>query len=187
MFVLRISVVSFELQPPSSYERGRLIVRVTILWLDRSQFGIVIVTILWLRTSRSQFGIVRVTILWLHRSQFGIVTVTILWLRRSQFGINPSEMGFIFNLYTTLALAFIYHKNRYVIRSRERSPYSDWLRAGRLRGRSSSPGKVKNFLFSASFRPALGSTQPPLQWEKRPGSWSWSLTYTSTPPYAFMA
>jgi hypothetical protein len=27
-----------------------------------------------------------------------------------------------------------------------RSRYSDWLRAGRQRGRSSSPGKVKNFL-----------------------------------------
>jgi hypothetical protein len=28
----------------------------------------------------------------------------------------------------------------------KRSRYSDWLRAGRLRGRSSSPGSVKNFL-----------------------------------------
>jgi hypothetical protein len=27
-----------------------------------------------------------------------------------------------------------------------RSRYSDWLGAGRLRGRSSSPGRVKNFL-----------------------------------------
>jgi hypothetical protein len=39
-----------------------------------------------------------------------------------------------------------------------RSRYSDWLRAGRLRGRSSSPGRVKNFLFSTSSRPALGPT-----------------------------
>jgi hypothetical protein len=31
------------------------------------------------------------------------------------------------------------------------------------RGRSSSPGMVKNFLFSTSSRPALGSTQPPIQ------------------------
>jgi hypothetical protein len=31
-------------------------------------------------------------------------------------------------------------------------------------GRSSSPGKVKNFLFSKSSRSALGSTQPPIQW-----------------------
>jgi hypothetical protein len=43
------------------------------------------------------------------------------------------------------------------------SRYSDWLRAGRLRVRSSSPGRVKNFLFSTSSRPALGSTQPPIQ------------------------
>jgi hypothetical protein len=40
--------------------------------------------------------------------------------------------------------------------------YSDWLRAGRLRSRSSSPGRVKNFLFSTSSRPALESTQPPI-------------------------
>jgi hypothetical protein len=45
------------------------------------------------------------------------------------------------------------------------SRYSDWLPAGRpRRGRSSSPGRVKNFLFSKSSRPALGSTQPPIQW-----------------------
>jgi hypothetical protein len=31
------------------------------------------------------------------------------------------------------------------------------------RGRSSSPGRFKNFLFSMSSRPALGSTQPPIQ------------------------
>jgi hypothetical protein len=51
------------------------------------------------------------------------------------------------------------------------------VRAGRPRGRSSSPGRVKNFLFSKSSRPNLGSTQPPIQWVpgalspgvKRPG------------------
>jgi hypothetical protein len=41
---------------------------------------------------------------------------------------------------------------------------SDGLRAGRQRGRGSSPGKVKNFNFSLSSRPALGYTQPPVQW-----------------------
>jgi hypothetical protein len=46
---------------------------------------------------------------------------------------------------------------------RQRSRYSDWLRAGRMRGRSSNPCKVKNFLFSASSRPALEPTQPPIQ------------------------
>jgi hypothetical protein len=38
--------------------------------------------------------------------------------------------------------------------------------------RSLSPGRVKNFVFSKSSRPALGSTQPPIQWApgvKRPG------------------
>jgi hypothetical protein len=35
---------------------------------------------------------------------------------------------------------------------------------GRPRGRSSSPCWVKNFLFSTSSRPALGPTQPSIQW-----------------------
>jgi hypothetical protein len=43
------------------------------------------------------------------------------------------------------------------------SRYSDCLRAGR-RSRSLSPGRVKNFHFSTSSRPALRSTQPPIQW-----------------------
>jgi hypothetical protein len=41
---------------------------------------------------------------------------------------------------------------------------SDWLQAGRPRGRSSSPRRVKNFHFSMSSKPALGSTQSPIQW-----------------------
>jgi hypothetical protein len=41
--------------------------------------------------------------------------------------------------------------------------YSDWLRAGRQRGRGSSPGRVKNLFFSTSFRPAMGASQPPIQ------------------------
>jgi hypothetical protein len=32
------------------------------------------------------------------------------------------------------------------------------------RGRNSSPGRVKNFLFSRSSTPALRSTLPPIQW-----------------------
>jgi hypothetical protein len=44
------------------------------------------------------------------------------------------------------------------------SQYSDWLRAGRPSDRSSSPGRVKNFLFPTLSRPALGSTQPSVQW-----------------------
>jgi hypothetical protein len=39
-----------------------------------------------------------------------------------------------------------------------RSRYTEWLRAGRPRGRSSNPGRGKNFLFSMSYRPVLGPT-----------------------------
>jgi hypothetical protein len=42
--------------------------------------------------------------------------------------------------------------------------YSDGPWPGRLRGRISSPGRVKNFIFSTSSRSALGPTQPPIQW-----------------------
>jgi hypothetical protein len=42
--------------------------------------------------------------------------------------------------------------------------YSDWLQAGRPRGRSSIPGKVKNFFFSTSSRSNLGPIQPLIQW-----------------------
>jgi hypothetical protein len=68
-------------------------------------------------------------------------------------------------------------------------------------GGSSSPGRVKNFHFSISSRPALGSTQPPIKWVpgvKRQGREAdhspptsaevkkmW--IYTSTPPYVFTA
>jgi hypothetical protein len=44
------------------------------------------------------------------------------------------------------------------------SRYIDWLRTQRSRSRSSSPGKVNKFHFSISPRPAVGSTQPPVQW-----------------------
>jgi hypothetical protein len=88
------------------------------------------------------------------------------------------------------------------------SQYSDWIRAGRPRGRSSSPGRVKNFLFFTSSRPALGSTQPPIELApgggalspevKRPGREDYYSIpdsaeftkmgiYTRTLPYAFMA
>jgi hypothetical protein len=79
------------------------------------------------------------------------------------------------------------------------SRYSDWLRAGRQRGRSSSPGKGKNFYFSTMFRPALGPTQLPIQWvpgAKWPGRQSdysppnsavvKTWIYTSTLPYVLM-
>jgi hypothetical protein len=46
----------------------------------------------------------------------------------------------------------------------ERSRYRDWLLAGRHRRRSSSLGRVKNFIFFASSRPVLGPSQSPIQW-----------------------
>jgi hypothetical protein len=83
---------------------------------------------------------------------------------------------------------------------------TDWLRAGRPRGRSLSPGRGKNFLFPTLFRPVLGPTQPPIQWVpgalppavKRPGREADhspptsaevknTYIYTSTPPYVFTA
>jgi hypothetical protein len=83
---------------------------------------------------------------------------------------------------------------------------SDGLRAGRPRGRSSSLDRVKSFHFSISSRPALGSTQPSVQWatgtltpgvkqQERKAYHSPPTSaevkkmciYTSTPPYAFMA
>jgi hypothetical protein len=61
--------------------------------------------------------------------------------------------------------------------SRLLSRYSDWLRAGRQRGRSSSPGRVNNFALFIRSSPVLGFSQPPIQWlpwalspgVKRPG------------------
>jgi hypothetical protein len=48
--------------------------------------------------------------------------------------------------------------------NRRLSWYSDWLRSGRPRGRSSRPGNGKIFLLYTSSRPLLGPTQPPIQW-----------------------
>jgi hypothetical protein len=50
-----------------------------------------------------------------------------------------------------------------------RSRYSNWLRAGRPRGRSSCPGKVKNFISTLS-RPALGPTGASFRGSKLPVS-----------------
>jgi hypothetical protein len=66
----------------------------------------------------------------------------------------------------------------------QHSQYSDWLRSERPRGRISSPGRVKNFLFSKSSRLSLGSIQRPTKWVPGAlspggialGAWNWPLT-----------
>jgi hypothetical protein len=87
-----------------------------------------------------------------------------------------------------------------------RSWYTDWLRAGLPNRRSSSLGGGKNFYFPMSSIPALGSTQPHIQWVpgslspqvKRPGGETdhslptsaedqKNWVYRSTIPYIFMA
>jgi hypothetical protein len=41
--------------------------------------------------------------------------------------------------------------------------YTDWLKAGWMRGQSLSPGSVKNFLLSTLSKLVLGSTPTPIQ------------------------
>jgi hypothetical protein len=65
--------------------------------------------------------------------------------------------------------SLFYKTNKIVYRELLRSAvaqsgYSDLLRAGRQRGRSSNPGRVKNFHFFISSRTDLGPTQRPIQW-----------------------
>jgi hypothetical protein len=62
-----------------------------------------------------------------------------LLLRLSYPGSDPSSVTILTGEYVSLPL----HVSA---EPRWRSRYSDWLRAGRPRGRSSSPGSVKNFL-----------------------------------------
>jgi hypothetical protein len=123
-----------------------------------------------------------------------------IYLRMSNGVKNVKE------LHSTIEKMHAYYYNYYYKEPGERSQYSDWVRAGRQRGRSSSPRRAKNFLFSTLSRPALGPTQPPVQWVlgalfpgvKQPGREAdqsplnsaevkkmW--IYTSTPPYALMA
>jgi hypothetical protein len=62
---------------------------------------------------------------------------------------------------------------------RSRSRYSDWLRAGRPRGRSSSPGRVKDFVQSGSevhptsYPMGTGGSFPG---GEAAGAWSWLLS-----------
>jgi hypothetical protein len=85
------------------------------------------------------------------------------------------------------------------------SRYSDWLLAGRPRGRSSSPSRATIFVLFLSSSQALGPAQPPIQCVpralshevKRPGrdadrsppisaEFKNTRIYTFTPQYAYM-
>jgi hypothetical protein len=72
------------------------------------------------------------------------------WSIVFQISIRPSREGTLARLLRVLYFRI--------------SRYSDCLRVGRPRSRSSSPGITNNFYFSTSSRPALGSTQPPPRW-----------------------
>jgi hypothetical protein len=108
---------------------------------------------------------------------------------------NPEDWGYIFPRNVP------WFSTDYIAQS-----VTDWLWVGRQRDPSSSPGRVKNFLFSMSSTPALGPTQPPIQWVpgvlspgvKRPGREAnhspptsaevkKMRIYTFSPPYAFVA
>jgi hypothetical protein len=132
----------------------------------------------------------------------------------SQIRPSPDTGAFQFRLMQyctyTVVLPFMIHFN-IVISSMPRSKdgavgIATGYRLDKRKGRSSSPVRVKQFLFSTSPKPALGPTQPPIQLVsgalspgiKRPGREAdrspltsaevkkmW--VYTSTPPYFFMA
>jgi hypothetical protein len=120
--------------------------------------------------------------------------------RNSVWNVTPCSMVELHRCSSVTSTTFYQTTNKLFGFSRY------WLWDGRLRGRSSSSGDCKNFLFCKSLRLALGSTQPPIQWVpgalssgvKRPGreaehSPATSVEvkkmwiYTSTLPYAFMA
>jgi hypothetical protein len=87
------------------------------------------------------------------------------WARFLRINLNASQMISVVALCFLIDIeplvkcySFCNFANHIFI---ERSWYSDWLRARRPRGWSSSPGRVKIFLFSTSSKLALGPTQPP--------------------------
>jgi hypothetical protein len=166
------------------------ILRATVAQLKRNQlfrsfvsFDMAAVHI-WLysivvQSGAGQIGSPDIAIIW--KPGLSKVINRILFLIKSYLNsdMNPSSVcycSWIFKIKIFFKSPITY--NYYTCR------YSDGLPAERPRGRSLSPGKGKDFLFSTSSRPVLGPTQPPIQWvtggsflgSKAAGAWSWPLT-----------
>jgi hypothetical protein len=121
--------------------------------------------------------------------------------------LQPKALAFLLSTgdaITTIIVIIIIVKITFLLERGWRNRYDDWIRV-RLQG-SSGAGRVKNFLFTSSWRQTLGPTQPPFHWvpakispgEKRLGREADYLpptsaevkktcVYTSSPPYVFMA
>jgi hypothetical protein len=119
-------------------------------------------------------------------------------------GSKQSHLDYTIDIRVQLSsLEFVHYISR---RELFKHPLKERNRANTILGVNSSPGRGKNFLFSNSSRPALGSTQRPTQWVPAPLSQGVKrpvreadrspptraevkriLIYTSTPPHAFMA
>jgi hypothetical protein len=75
--------------------------------------------------------------------------------------------------------SWLYHGHTIWLKPRQLSRYSEWLRAGRPRDRSSNPGRVKNFLFSTSgahpayYPMGIGCS---FSGGKEAWTWTWPLT-----------
>jgi hypothetical protein len=95
---------------------------------------------------------------------------------RLQLCVNCTRVTYTCTLYEDLmtfyahlkcGLLNIYRREKYCeskLQNKISSRYSDWIRAGGLRGQLSSPSRGSIFSFSTSSRPALGSTQPSIEW-----------------------
>jgi hypothetical protein len=97
----------------------------------------------------------------IRRREFKYSKKEMLW---RQFVIDPALNPGIRGQQATLDSLQFKSQQEVYLRPGNRSRYSDLLRAGPSRGRGSSPGGGKNFHFSKSSRPPLGSAQPPIQW-----------------------
>jgi hypothetical protein len=94
---------------------------------------------------------------------------SLYWMSFCQLNPVPShgtsiKSILILSFYLNLEFSSVFFPLGLILNFSASIRYSDCLQAGRPRSRSSSPGRVKNFLSSKSSRPVLGSTQPPIQW-----------------------